>query len=810
MMQGGSMTYTIKLFVMLSIMSAALFADGFVIFPPPQLTPLSVKYHKVTCTVDNGVASTAIDQLFVNNQADAFTGGKYVFPVPKGALIDQFKVIIDGEAKTATVMSKDTARAFFNEAVKNSTQASLLEYTDNSAYTVEIGAVAPGAARRIQISYVEVLPKTNGLSRYLYPLNTGKFSMQLIDTVSIVVKISNTTPITSVYAPSFPVTLDRIDERTVVATYISVKSRPDRDFDLYYKLSEDDLSFHLFTYKKTYYDGYFLMLITPKPVKPQEGQEVVAKDIVFTIDRSGSMAGTKIVQARDALRFCVNRLLTGDYFNIVAFDNAIISNADQLLPASSENVQKALSFVETVTSNGSTDIATALTTSLARIGSSDRPHYCIFLTDGQPTTGVTDIGKISSIVNAANTSGTRIFSVGFGFDVNTVLIDKLSIDNGGFPLYCSPSQNIDEVISDLYKRIESPIMTSPALTIDTMVATYGVSPSKLTDLFSGSEIAVFGRYKGAGIGTVTLCGNTGEKIDTLRFEAEFPLYGIEYSFLPRLWATQQISRLLTKIKLQTLTNEDIVPLKDSVIALSKEYGIVTPYTSSVFVSGGATSWAADLQVASGGKANDASNFMQGMQQNSNAAQTVVADTNAVSYTIAPQLNQMQNAGNKLFVYKNDNVWYDATFDSTAASDTVYYGTDAYFALAAGDAELRDFLAVGNQTAFNFNGQNYLVLDKTTPVTVPLQPRVPGSDIALNFMVRQHGTAMQFARSNSTDDAVIDVYAINGSRVASMPFKKQTTSLVVDLSRGMKITNGAYIAVYRSVREKIILKFVTRR
>ncbi len=449
---------------------------------------------------------------------------------------------------------------------------------------------------------------------------------------------------------------------------------------------------------------------------------------------------------------------------------------------------------------------------MAKIGSTDRPHYCIFLTDGQPTAGVTNISQISTIVNEANTSNTRIFSVGFGYDVNTVLIDKLSIDNGGYPLYCSPSQNIEAVISNLYKRIESPIMTSPQLVIENTVTTWGISPAQLPDLFSGSEIAVYGRYAGQGSGTVTLSGNTGEQVEAMQFDADFPATNDAYSFIARLWATQQIASLMTKIKLQTLTQESLDPLIDSVKAMSLEYGIVTPYTSSLFVPGGTTvSWSADLQVASGGKANDASNYMQGMQQNSNAAQTIISDTNALPYTVAPQMNQMQNVGNKVFVYTSANVWKDATYDSTAGCDTIYYGTDEYFALAAQNADLREMLTVGNQAAFNYGGRNYLILDKGASGIVPKYGFPKASAAAAGQLrIKQAGNIISFTRAPGRNGGSIDIYSVNGSRIAHLPFGESETLLQWGTAtRRAAAAAGAYCAVYRSGGVKTVRKFVVR-
>jgi Ca-activated chloride channel homolog len=796
------------------IFASLLFADGFIIFPLPNPTPLYVKYHKVNCSIDNGVATTVIDQEFVNPLTDELAKGTYVFPVPKNAAITGFSVVVDGVAKQATTMSKTEAREFFITALKNSQQASLLEYTQNEAISLEIGNVGPGVSRRIRISYVEVLPKIDGLSKYLYPLNTEKYSMRLIDTVSIIVKIGNSTPITSVFSPSFPIIVERAGQTTVTASYSASRARPDRDFELYYKLSEEALSFHMFPFKQGGEDGYFLMLMTPQFVKDTSAAATVAKDMVFTIDRSGSMAGVKIQQARDGLTYCVNRLLPEDFFSIVMFNHNVSSNAPELQSAAAANIPAALDYVRAITADGNTDIAQALTTSLSKLKEGDRPHYLIFLTDGQPTSGVIDNNQISVLVNAANTNGARIFSVGFGFDVNTVLVDKISMDNGGYPLYCNPDQNIEQVIGDLYKRIEAPILTSPVISLASgagAVSTYGISPEKLPDLFSGSEIALYGRYKGSGEAAVSLAGRVKDKMDTMVFKAVFPDSSALYSFVPRLWATQHISRLMGRIKLQTMTQENLAPLIDSVKALSIAYGIVTPYTSQLFAPTGSASWSGALQTSSGKSANDASNFMQGMQQNSNAAQTVVADTNALPYTVAPQVNQIQNAGNKAFVYSSGNIWRDASYDSTKSSDTIYYASDEYFALADQSPELLELLSVGNQTAFNYQGQNFLVLD-TNRIVTPVQDKKIALDKfatmkQVGFTIISKGPAVVFTGLYCPHGGKVLIYSASGGLVGAVQVKAfESQAQWISAPKG----SGAYFAVYKTGTALYLKKFIITR
>jgi Ca-activated chloride channel homolog len=793
---------------------SVLFADGFIIFPLPNPMPLSVKYHKVTCTIDNGVATTVIDQEFVNPLGGELAKGTYIFPVPRNAVITGFSIVVDGQARQATTMSMAEARAFFIDAIKNSDQASLLEYTQNGAISLEIGALAPGASRRVKITYVEALQKVEGLTKYLYPLNTEKYSMRLIDTVSIVVNIKNSTPITTVFSPSFPVTVERADPTAVTASYTATKARPDRDFELFYKLSAEPLSFHLFPFKQGAEDGYFLMLMTPQFKKDTTASQTIAKDMVFTIDRSGSMAGVKIQQARDALSFCVNRLLPADFFNIVVFNHAVEANSPELL-SSTGNIPQALEYVKTIAADGNTDIALALTTSLSKIKESDRPHYLIFLTDGMPTAGVTDNNQISTLVNAANTKNARIFSVGFGFDVNTVLIDKLSMDNGGYPLYCNPDQNIEQVISDLYKRIEAPILTSPEISIvssGNAAAMYGMSPEKLPDLFSGSEIAVYGRYHGSGIASVSLIGRVKDNQDTMLYTTDFPDSATSFAFVPRLWATQQIARLMTRIKLQTMTQENLTSLVDSVKVLSLAYGIVTPYTAQVFTAPGGSSWGGALQTSNGRLANDASNFMQGMQQNSNAAQTMVADTNAVPFVVAPQINQIQNAGNKAFVYAADSIWKDASLDSTKPSDTVYYASDEYFTLASQNSELVKLLSVGSQTAFNYQGRNYLVLDNGRAQAAVQGPRDPMRVVTAvkptGFSVVSTERGVIFKGLSGSIAGSIIVYSALGGIIARM----EVNAFEAQVSWNPTLAHGAgaYFAVYTTGTMSAIKKFMLMR
>jgi Ca-activated chloride channel family protein len=791
--------------------SVSLFADGFVIFPElPYPTPLSVKYHRVTVTIDNNVAVTSIDQEFVNAMADELVGGEYIFPVPSGAVVDNFGVVVDGEALTATLMEREAANEYFQNVMKKSGQASMLQYASNSAYRLQLTGIAPGESRRIQLSYTEVLGSEDGLSKYLYPLNTEKFSYSLIEEVMVGVTIRNASAITSVYSPSHAVSIRREDRNTVVVSYEAAYARPSTDFELFYKVSQDEVSFHLFTYKETGEDGYFLMLITPQYITEED--KIVAKDIIFTIDKSGSMSGTKIVQARQGLSMCLDRLRPEDYFNIITFNDMVEQLAPEILPASPAELEKAQVFAGQIAANGSTNIEAALTTSLGMITSSSSPHYIIFLTDGLPTAGERITENLVSIISEANTSGTRIFSVGFGYDVNTILLDQISANSGAYSLYCDPDDNIEEVITSLYKRIESPVLTSPALTIGS-IETFDVFPRTMPDLFSGSQVAVYGRYSGEGSSQVVITGKAGDEERVLEYEAYFPDRHTDYGFVPKLWATSKIAYLMSQIKIST-EQARTDALIDTVKELSLAYGIVTPYTSAIFAPSGVDdSWGRALQEVSGVGANDASNYMNEMQQAPTADYAGVQDTAAINAQYAPQQNQMQNAGDKVFSY-NNGVWQDVLYDSTKPADTVYYASEEYFDLVNSDPDLAKYLIVGNQVAINSGDKQYVVLYDSTKMageTIPLaareQPKLlPATQLREGFGLMERGDAVLFSLPRSSTPASVAIYSAEG-RLVKVLTAGGRLSITWDRSG---VSQGMYYAVYRNANVTETRKIATMK
>ena len=184
------------------------------------------------------------------------------------------------------------------------------------------------------------------------------------------------------------------------------------------------------------------------------------KTVVFVVDRSGSMSGEKIEQAKGALKFVLNNLREGDLFNIIAYDSEVESLKPELQKFNDETRKAALGFVEGIYAGGSTNIDGALKAAFAPAqGHRAGRQFVLFLTDGLPTVGEQNEAKIVANSKQYNKVHARMFAFGVGYDLNSRLLDKLARENFGQSEFVRPNEDIEDRVSALYKRISAPVLT---------------------------------------------------------------------------------------------------------------------------------------------------------------------------------------------------------------------------------------------------------------------------------------------------------------------------------------------------------------
>ncbi|MEM7394362.1 MAG: VWA domain-containing protein, partial [Verrucomicrobiota bacterium] len=270
----------------------------------------------------------------------------------------------------------------------------------------------------------------------------------------------------------------------------------------------------------------------------------------------------------------MQRLNKGDRFNVVRFSTDVETFQDSLVKANKGNKEEALKFVEDLVARGGTDINGALEAAMEMDHKEDRPYIIVFLTDGKPTIGETDTNEIVANLDKCGKNGTRVFVFGVGEKVNTHLLDQISGNHGGLSRYVKPEEDIEVKVSSFVDKISHPVLANLELDVDEIKLTK-MHPQKLPDLFGGQQLTVFGRYKGNGHVAIKLKGEVNGTKKEYVYETTFPEKDPGHDFIARLWGTRRVGYLLDQIRLHGESRE----LKDEVIQLSKDYGIMTPYTS---------------------------------------------------------------------------------------------------------------------------------------------------------------------------------------------------------------------------------------
>jgi Ca-activated chloride channel homolog len=553
-----------------------------VIIQPVPAPPQSYKIHEIDVHVklQEQIARVQVSQTFVNT-GSAQMEVCFVFPLPYDGAIDQLTLLIDGKEHPARLLPKDEARQAYEAIVRKNRDPALLEWLGTGMFQTSVFPVPPGAERKVTLRYSQLCRKDHGLTDFLFPLSTAKYTSHPVEKLNIQVAIETKGEIKNVYSPTHSIELKR-DAHTATVSFKSENQVPTSDFRLLYDAESGKLGTSVLSYRpQSGDDGYFLLLTSPA-IEP--AAERPKKTVIFVVDRSGSMSGAKIEQAKGALKFVLNNLRAGDLFNIITYDSAVESFRPELQRFDEETRKAALGFVEGVYAGGSTNIDGALTAALGQLADSSRPNYVLFLTDGLPTAGEVNEQKIVTNSQSHNRVRARIVAFGVGYDVNSRLLDKLVRQNFGQSEYVRPNENIEDRVSRLYQKMEAPVMTDVAIkfSVDALPVEAGeavnrIYPKQVVDLFAGEQLVVVGRYKKPGAAKVTITGSVGGKVQRFDFPADLIAESKDetFAFIERLWAVRRVGEIIDELDLKGKNDE----LVKELVALSTRHGILTPYTS---------------------------------------------------------------------------------------------------------------------------------------------------------------------------------------------------------------------------------------
>ena len=566
--------------------------------PAPIVQPFYVKNLRVSTVINDAVAETTVEQTFVNSSS-VQQEGTYLYPLPEGATPSAFTMTVGDRTLEPKILSHDEAHSIYEGYVRRYKDPALLEYVGRSLVKISVYPIPPQGERTIRMRYTEILKPLGEVRKYSYPLSTSRFGSRPMGTATVSIKLMTSSPIKNVFSPTHDVSVKKSDERTATASWEGVNDVSDRDLTLFYSTSKDDVGLSLLTFKSGDRDGYFMLLAAPRVTVPKD--RILAKHVVFVLDRTGSMQGKKIEQARKSMLFCLNNLNTKDRFDVITFNESPDILFPHLVSVTDENVSKARKFVENTEASGGTNIDDALKSAMGLFIDEDtRQNMIVFLTDGLPTVGETNINTIlqhfkdlngdrlaeieapgPKLARAGGKKDAgkhiRLFTFGLGYDVNVPFLDRLADLGRGDADYVKPEEDVEAKVSAFYAKVAAPILGNVKVAFDG-ADVYDVYPKVFPDLFKGSQLVITGRFRGTGRGTVRLSGLSNGTDETFKMETGFGAGDGSNTFLPRIWATRKLGYLIDQVRLSDnpAGKKEVI---DEIVRLSKDYGIITEYTS---------------------------------------------------------------------------------------------------------------------------------------------------------------------------------------------------------------------------------------
>jgi Ca-activated chloride channel family protein len=728
--------------VALLVGESITWGQGILLPVEESLPAASIVYQRVNVVIREQAAQTRIEQEFRNPTSRAMEA-VFLFPVPAGASVDDFAMWVDGKRTSGELIDASQARQIYTDIVRRLRDPGLLERMNDQLFRVRIFPIPPHGTQKIEVAYSQVVTREGGLAEYIYPKSSHSFASGPIEKdFTLRVELESQAKIQNLYSPSHSVGITREGDRRAVVGLEETRSTLNKDFRLLWSLDDRDIGLASVSFRESATeDGYVLLLISPSP--SLAATQRVPRDVVFVVDTSGSMAGAKMDQAKQALKSGIEQLDPADRFNVVRFSTTVEAWEEKLVEASPERKSQASQWVSPWEPTGGTAIASALERALSFRSNDGRALTVVFLTDGQPTIGITEPKAILALAKPQDVEPTRLFLFGVGDDVNAPLLDQLADQTRGSTTYVRPNENLEVKVSSFFDKISHPVLTNLKLRLgNEKISLKEVYPPKLPDLFHGGQLVVLARYGGGGATSVMIEGSIGNDVRTMQQEIMLPTEPTaeqsKFEFVASLWGQRKVGYLLDQIRLHGEDKE----LVEEVTRVAKKFGIVTPYTSYLItpdervphlaqspaepehpvrpmprwsrremsridgVGGGAPSANKGASPAF----VDAPFVFKSADEMIPAApaRELAEETGAVAVDVAQRLAEMKNSprsidssrrvAGRLF-HLIGGVWVEDGLDATKEILRIKYLSEAYFELVSSGQKIRSILALGPRVVF---------------------------------------------------------------------------------------------------------------
>ena len=654
--------------------------DGPVVMPAVPSTIVRVSTN-VRISLDGRIARFEVEELF-RNTGGRIAEGSYLYPLPGEAVFTDFSLFLGDQELKGEVMNAEQARGIYEEIVRRQRDPALLTLAGHGLVRAQVFPIQPGETRKVILRYAQVLPRDGDAYRIRYALGArGDGPVTVAATARGAARFG--VPYSPTHELEWRVEGDRLAMR--------VEAQPRGDLEILLPVQQGLVGAQVLTHAPGGDDRFFMLVLSPPPVA---SDDVLARDLTMVVDVSGSMAGTKLEQAKAALQQALGSLRRRDRFRLLAFSTRVTEFRTGFSPATPEVVTDARTFVDRLGATGGTNIAEALETALPGHVPDGRMGILLFLTDGLPSVGEQSPEKLAA--NAAARRGTtRIFSIGIGHDVNTYLLDRLAVEGRGRSEYVAPEANVETAVGAVLGRINAPALTDLRV-VSSPVQFLETAPTDLPDLYFGEELVLVGRYRGTGTGAVVIEGQRHGRRERFSTRASFPEHDPDNAFIAPLWAARRVGELTRQIRLEGPSSSLVARIRE----LGLRYGILTEYTSYLVQEPGQTvaNRAVEDRIAPAAQSG-AEAFRRAERSAELSAAKSIGGIEAAARQDASEgkdLGRLESrrAGGRLFI-RRGGIWTDAGYADTLQVVTVAAFSPAYFDLARAIPEFAGCLSVGD-------------------------------------------------------------------------------------------------------------------
>ncbi|MBL4686220.1 MAG: FecR domain-containing protein [Nannocystaceae bacterium] len=531
--------------------------------------------QKVTVNIAGRVAHTEIEQTFFNDRPVVLEG-IYRFPLPSDGSISGLGLLVGNRWMKGEVLEKQRARNIFSQIVDATIprDPALLEWEQGNMFKLRVFPIPGRGARKVRLSYTQVLPVVAGKLRYRFPMGGSGAGGTPIDNFTFTVNVDrselDTQQLAEIDTPMLALN-QRLDGDTVRLSTSVKNFIPTSDLGVDVPLAQAAHRVHAATHLDKDGQAYFMLALRPEF---DSGRTEGATHVSFVVDRSHSTTPELLTMAQGIVQAMASTLSPDDRFTVLACDTACSQMPGGLSPNSAAAIADAGQFMAKQDLAGASDLGAMMRAGADALGTAPAGNrVVVYLGDGAPTSGALAPDELLANLRGPM-QGARVLAIAMGARSDLTSLGAVLEAAGGEVVRADPRDDIRELVRDLSLRVRVPMVSDLQLDLPDgmlMVRKQGTSGLRKDD-----TLLVAGKLSHAVSGEVRLRGRSANGPVETTFAVELTAArgdratSTVHEHLPRTWAQMQISHL-TKTK--------GAAAKDEIIALSQDYTVLSRFTA---------------------------------------------------------------------------------------------------------------------------------------------------------------------------------------------------------------------------------------